>query len=177
MNFFKSWLPSVSSSSQGEQGTSVIDKISSHLQMVEEEQREYFASFAFILGRVAYADQNISEEELAIIRELLYEKSQMNESQAGAVAGIVKTLSEIDGATENYLVTRSFSEMANHQQKQELLECLFLVSAADESISTQEEKELKLIADEIGIPNDEFLQIRSNYREYREVLKGLPERS
>ena len=46
---------------------------------------------------------------------------------------------QLAGGTENFLVTREFKEIATREQCRELLDCLFAVSAADDSISGVEE--------------------------------------
>jgi uncharacterized tellurite resistance protein B-like protein len=71
-------------------------------------------------------------------------------------------------------VTREFNRIATHEQKLALLECLFAVSAADESISTVEDNEVRQIADELRIEHPEFIAARSAFRDYLAVLKKTP---
>ena len=48
------------------------------------------------------------------------------------------------GANENYSVTRRFRELSTREQRLGLIECLFAVAAADQSISTTENHEIAI---------------------------------
>jgi hypothetical protein len=47
------------------------------------------------------------------------------------------------------------------------------VCAADESISVVEEEEVRQIASELGATHEEYVTARAEFREKREVLRGL----
>ena len=61
--------------------------------------------------------------------------------------------------------------MANREQKEELLHCLFAISAADESISALEEATVAQIAKELGLSHRDQVEIRSHYRDKRAVFQ------
>ena len=73
-------------------------------------------------------------------------------------------------------MTRELRDLATREQCLELLDCLFAVSAADESISGVEETQIRQIASELGFTHSELVQARSAYNDKREILKGLPGR-
>ncbi len=54
-----------------------------------------------------------------------------------------------------------------------MLRCLFAVTAADDSISLAEEEELRQVASELGLELADYTSIRSEFRDQREVLRGL----
>ena len=60
--------------------------------------------------------------------------------------------------TENFLVTREFRAIATADQRRDLLDCLFAVSAVDESISSAEEAQVRQIASELGFEHPEYIQ-------------------
>ena len=72
---------------------------------------------------------------------------------------------------QDFLAAREFRDVATEEQKRDLLHCLFAVSAADESISVAEEETVRSISRELLVTNDEYLAIRSAYRDKRAVLK------
>ena len=84
---------------------------------------------------------------------------------------IAKRQSELSGGTENFLVTRELKEIATREQCRELLDCLFAVSAADDSISGVEETQIRQIASELGFSLEELVQIRSAWNDKREILR------
>jgi uncharacterized tellurite resistance protein B-like protein len=92
------------------------------------------------------------------------------------VLQIAKTQAALFGGTENYLVSREFNKIASREEKLALLDCLFAVSAADESISTAEDSEIVRICAELQLPRDEVVEARGRYRRYLAVLKGATTR-
>ena len=161
-----------SAASAGE--TETVRKITAALDEMDPDRAKFIAAFAFILSRVARADLTITPEETRVMERIVAERAQMPEDQAIIVVQIAKSQNVLFGSTENYLVTREFNKMATREQKLALLECLFAVSAADESVSTLEDNEVRQIADELRIEHREFIAARSNFREYLAVLKKAP---
>ena len=72
-------------------------------------------------------------------------------------------------------MTREFVQISSAEQRTELLDCLFAVSAADESISGVEESQIRQIASELGFSHRQFVEARAAYSEHREVLKPFQE--
>ena len=104
-----------------------------------------------------------------IIREL----GHLPEAQALLVVQIAKSQNEMFGATEDFLVTRQFREMSTEAQRLELLDCLFAVSAADESISAAEESRVRQTASELGVGHAEYVQARAAYSDKRDVIRSF----
>lgn len=153
--------------------TETVRKIVSELESMDEGMARYVAAFAYILGRVAHADLHISEQETRKMEEIVHRLGHLPEDQSVLVVQIAKSQNRLFGGTENYLVTREFMEISTSEQRRELLDCLFAVSASDESISGVEEAQIRQIASELGFSHREFVQARSVYSQHREVLKPL----
>ena len=107
------------------------------------------------------------------MEEIVHGLGHLPEEQSVLVVQIAKSQNRLFGGTENFLVTREFLEISTPEQRQELLDCLFAVSAADASISGSEESQIRQIASELGFSHRDFVQARSAYAEHREVLKPL----
>lgn len=159
-------------SSAGE--TRTVRRIVSELESLDKEKARYLAAFAYILGRVAHADMDISAEETRKMEEVVAKFGHLPEEQAILVVQIAKSQNILFGSTEDYLVTREFKDMATREQCVELLHALFAVSAADESISSKEEHQIRKIASELGFDHNELVKIRSEYSHLRAVMKDLP---
>ena len=151
-----------------------IRKISDSLDKLEPSQAKYIASFAYVLGRVAHADLHISEEEVSEMERIVQGLGKLAEEQAVLVVQIAKTQNKLFGGTENFVVTREFRKIATREQKTALMNCLFAVSASDESISSIEDNEIRRISREIGLDHRDFIAARSGYKEQLEVLKKRP---
>lgn len=153
--------------------TATVRKIVAELEAMDGATARYIAAFAYILGRVAHADLEVSTEETGKMEEIVRGLGHLPEEQAVLVVQIAKSQNRLFGGTENYLVTREFLEISTPEQRHELLECLFAVSAADASISGVEEAQIRQIASELGFSHRDFVNARSAYAEHREVLKPL----
>src|SRR3990172_10418282 len=116
--------------------TETVRKIVDALDRLEPERARYIAAFAYLLGRVAHADQHISPEETQEMERLVMERGGLPEEQAILVVQMAKTQNLLFGGTENFLVSREFEKIASREQKLALLDCLYAVSSADKSIST-----------------------------------------
>lgn len=153
---------------------STIRKIVSELENMDPERARHVAAFAFILSRAAHADLEISAEETRAMERAVMSWGHLPEEQAILVVQIAKHQNILFGGTENFIVTREFNRIATHDQKVDLLNCLFAVSAADDSISVVEENTIARIARELRISHQELVAIRSAYRDKRAVMKDLP---
>ena len=156
-----------------ERSTETVRKIVSELEAMEPARARYVAAFAYILGRVAHADLDISEHETHKMEEIVHGLGHLPEDQSVLVVQIAKSQNRLFGGTENFLVTREFVEISSLEQRQELLDCLFAISAADRSISGVEEAQIRQIASELGFSHSDYVAARSVYNEHREVLKPL----
>jgi len=153
--------------------TETVRRIVGELEALDEDVARYLAAFAYVLGRVAHADLDISTEETRKMEKIVHDLGHLPEGQAILVVQIAKSQNKLFGGTENFLVTREFKEVATREQREELLDCLFAVSAADDSISVVEEEEIRRIASELGFEHKDYIVARKKWSEYRDVMKGL----
>ena len=142
------------------------------LDDLEPARARWIASFAYILGRVAHADLEVSDDEVAAMERLVIERGGLPEEQAVIVVRMAKIHNELFGGTDNYLVTREFDQNAGREEKLALLDCLYAVSSADRSISTQEDSEIRVIAGELHLDRNDLLQVRSRDRDHLAVLRS-----
>ena len=130
------------------------------LDHLEPERARYLAAFAYLLGRVAHADQHVSPEETAAMEALVRRHGQLSPDQAIVVVQLAKSSNLLFGGTANFLVAREFSQLATYEQKLALIDCLFALSAADTSISSAEEGEIHRIANELRIDRPDLTALR-----------------
>jgi uncharacterized tellurite resistance protein B-like protein len=156
--------------------TETVRRIIEALDRLPPDRARHLAAFAYILGRVANADLEISRTEIRAMERLVMENGGLPEEQAAIVVQMAKTQSLLFGATENFLVTREFSRIATREEKINLLTCLFAVSASDDFISVVEDNEIRRISKELGLEHKDFIAARLPFREALGVLKTAPER-
>ena len=140
------------------------------LDHLEPDRARYLAAFAYLLGRVANADQYVSPEETRAMETLVRDHGQLSEEQAMLVVQLAKTSNLLFGGTANFLVAKEFSDMTTYDQKLALMRCLFAVSATDASISTAEESEIHRIARELRIEQSDLIALRLAHQRH---LPGL----
>jgi uncharacterized tellurite resistance protein B-like protein len=124
-------------------------------------EARYLACFAYILHRIARADHEISDEESALIEQLVAGRGGLPADRAALVVRIARTEGLRHGGTEDFLVTREFARLATREQKLALVECLFAVSATDATIRTIEDNEIRRVASEIKVDHGDFIHVRS----------------
>jgi uncharacterized tellurite resistance protein B-like protein len=154
--------------------TETVRTITRALDRLEPARARFVASFAYLLGRVAYADLEISDEETAAMERIVTEQMGLPAEQAIVAVQIAKSQARLFGGTEDFLVAREFAKIATRDEKRALLRCLFTVCAADQAISSVEDDEIKRIASELHLERQDFLEIRSAFREFLTVLKEGP---
>ena len=151
--------------------TETVRKIVQALDQLEPKQARYIAAFAYLLGRVAYADQRISAEETEAMERIVRERAGLPEEQAILTVHMAKAQNLLFGATENFLVTREFGKIASREEKIELLHDLFTVCSADRTISVVEDNEIGKISRELRLEHPDFIAVRLTYRDQLSVLK------
>jgi len=153
--------------------TDTVRRIVRELESLPPERARYLAAFAFILARVANADLQISEEETGRMEQILQSIGHLSTDQARLAVRLAAAQHQVEGGTESFLVTREFREIATREQCRELLDCLFAVSAADDSISGVEEGQIRQIASELNLEPADLAEVRARWAEKRAILRGL----
>jgi uncharacterized tellurite resistance protein B-like protein len=161
------------SSRAEETGDEAIRRIAAELDRLEPDRARYIAAFAFVLSRVANADQEVSQEETAIMERLVAEKSGLPHEQAALTVAMARTQQRALGGTEDFLVTRVLSGLASYDQKVAIIDCLFAVAAVDRSIRPTESDEIARIARELRVEQSDLSRIRSGYRDLLSVRQGF----
>jgi uncharacterized tellurite resistance protein B-like protein len=155
--------------------TETVRRIVAQLDRLDPARARYLAAFAYVLSRVARADLHVSEAETRRIVEILQRDGHLPEAQALLITEIAKTQNRLFGGTEDFLVTREFRTILTDEQRRDLLDCLFAVSAADGRVSGDEEQQIGQIARELGFGHAEYVAARMAHTSRRTVLNpGLP---
>jgi uncharacterized tellurite resistance protein B-like protein len=153
-----------------EQG--VLAPVVQVLSRIDPDRARYVAGFAYLLGRVAGADSDITTNETDLIKRLVAEEGGLSESEADAVVRLALEEGRLSGGTDNVSVARDFASIATHEQRLGLLRCLFAVSAADDSVRVVEDNEIRRISRELRIEHGDFIRARIEVKEHLAVLRG-----
>jgi uncharacterized tellurite resistance protein B-like protein len=151
--------------------TDAVRRIAAELERLEPTRARHIAAFAYLLGRVAYADRDVTPEETRLMERVVVERGGLPEDQAVLVVQIAKSQNALFGGTEDFLVAREFGQFATYEQKTALVDCLFGVAAADGSITTVEDAEIARIANELKVEHADVVRARVAHKEYLSVLR------
>lgn len=142
------------------------------LDRLEPERAKHLARFAYLLGRVAHADQHVSVEETRTMEQLVAREGQLPDEQAMLVVGLAKTSNLLFGGSDDFIVARDFAAVASYEQKLALLRCLFAVSAVEGNISIAEEREIQRIARALRVEAADVVKLRLEYQSHLPGLSG-----
>jgi uncharacterized tellurite resistance protein B-like protein len=148
-----------------------LEPIETVLATVTPERARYLACFAYILTRPARADHQVTDDEAARMRAIMVEQAGVSGEQAAAIVAAARMAAKQAGGTEDFLVTREFERIATREQKLHLLDCLFSISAADASILTVEDNEVRRVASELKLEHADYIAVRKKHLEHLEVLR------
>ena len=152
--------------------TEIVRKIAQALDALDHDRAAYVALFAYVLGRVANADLDISDEETRAMERIVVDRGGLPPEQAMIAVQIAKTQNRLFGGTEDFLATREFNAIASRDDKLALLHCMYAVSAADDSVSTLEDNEIGKVANELHLDRADLVHVREEYRDYLAVLSN-----
>ena len=151
--------------------TETVSKIVHALEGMETERARYVAAFAYLLTRVARADQHLSEEESRTIERIVMEKGHLSEEQAVLILQMAKTQHLLFSGTENFLVGREFKNLSSREDHLALLDCLYSVCGTDRNISVVEDNEIRKISQELQLSHNDFISVRLRHQEHLSVWK------
>lgn len=134
------------------------------LDRLEPSRAQFLARFAYLLGRVARADDHISEDETRMMEKLLAEEGGLPADQAMLVVSLAKATNMMFGNSADFAITQEFTDATTYDQRLALARCLFAVAASDARISTSEEAEVHRITNQLRIERPDLTAIRLHYK-------------
>jgi uncharacterized tellurite resistance protein B-like protein len=143
------------------------------LDRMEPDRARHLARFAYLLGRVAIADRDVSPEETETMERLLVEHGDLTPAQATVVVGLARTSNLLFGGSADFLVAKEFAEHTTYEERFGLARCLFAVASTDASISLAEESEIHRIVNLLRILPADLVHLRV---EHRGFLPGITKR-
>jgi uncharacterized tellurite resistance protein B-like protein len=151
-----------------------VRRIVVQLEAMEPASARRLALFAFLLARVANVDLDIGPAETEAMERLAIEHGRLSPAQAALVVDIAKAEHRLLGSTHNFLAAQEYRDLSTGEERRDLVRCMFAVAAADRSVSTPEEEEIRVVSRTLLIDDREYLAIRAGYSGLRAVMQGRP---
>lgn len=119
----------------------------------------FITSYSALLGRIAHADEEFTAEEKAEISHLLREVTTLDPQDIEVIMATIAddTLRGVDLKS----LTRTFFNLSTPEQREQLLNCLFMVAGADGNISPSEVDEIERIAVGLNMSHRDILRSRA----------------
>jgi uncharacterized tellurite resistance protein B-like protein len=152
------------SSAESTQETETVAQIATVLSGVSPERARLLAAFAYLLGRVAFADHDVSADERAVMEARLATEADVSPEQAEHLVRLAVVATGSHGAAEDYQVAREFEALATREEKLQLLRALFTVSA-QQGITTVEDTEISRIAGVLRLDRADVTALRHEFRD------------
>lgn len=150
-------MTTTSHTSAGESGTSDVNReIRDALNRLEELNREtadYLKALAFILHRVAMADDDLCDQEIDRMEQILIDHASLSRSQAILAVEIARHCGQIADCGCSYEASRKLRKRLGENDGRRIHDFLDSVAAADGQIRRSEKVQIRQIAVELGLPS------------------------
>ena len=142
-----------------------VRRISARLSHLAPPRARFVAAFAYLLGRAADVDLDVSDEESAEMARLVATVGGVDAETAEMVVELAHFQSREFGATEDYLVTREFKAISTEAERLALLRCCLLVMASDDEVQADESWLINRIAEELQVERPDLNRVRAEFHD------------
>ena len=122
-----------------------------HLNSLDTETDGYLSALAFILQRVAAADDGICEEEVSRMEEILVEHASLSPSEATLAVEMAKQRGRIADCCCAYEASRRMRPLLDGEGQVRLRSFLQSVAEADGCVSCSETHQIRQISTELRL--------------------------
>ena len=144
------------------------------LEHLEPARARQLARFAYLLGRIAHADQHVSDDETRAMEAIVVQEGALTADQAIVVVGLAKSTNLLFGGVADFQVAQDFAGGAAYDEKLALMRCLFRLASADATISVAEESEIHRIANHFKILPQDLMALRLSHAQFLPGLSARP---
>lgn len=133
--------------------TSEIRRALSRLETLNRETADYLKALAFILHRVAMADNELCAQEIDRMEQILVDHASLSRSQAILAVEIARHCGQITDCGCSYEASRKLRERLGEDDGRRIHNFLESVAAADGQILRSERAQIRQISSELGLPS------------------------
>jgi uncharacterized tellurite resistance protein B-like protein len=126
------------------------------LNRLDELNREtagYLKTLAFILHRVAMADNDVCDAEIDRMEQILVDHASLSRTEAMLTVEIAKHCGQIADCGCSYEASRQFRPNLDEDAAGRMYHFLESVAAADGGVHRSESAQIRQIAAELGLPS------------------------
>lgn len=132
---------------------------SQHIEAETDAQHRLDLAAAALLFEIAFADNQLQQEELATLRKLLTTLFHITEEDVTTLIALAKEESQT--TADIYQFTRLINDNFEYQDKCKLVYSLWKVAYADGDLDKYEEYTIRKISDLIYVDHADFIRMKS----------------
>jgi uncharacterized tellurite resistance protein B-like protein len=168
---FGRWLKS-DPDAEGPVGSPGITRsVRSHLPDADDDTVRVVAALGGLLAAVAYADRQYSNEEDALVRQVLARVHGMTPTGVDAICDALRT-HMVEASTVGIpRFTRELRELGDTELRREVLEALVDLAAADGRMTMNETNLLRQLTSALGLSQADYNDAQARHRERLSILK------
>lgn len=151
--------------------TTLEEVVRAHLPEADEATMKLVVALAGLLGTVAYADRDYSDEEERRIRIELGRVSGLTEAGVDAICAVLRQHIVTIATVEAPTYAREVRELGERELRLEVLGALVDLAAADDDISVAETNVLRALVPALGLSQADYNAAQSRHRDKLSVLK------
>lgn len=144
------------------------------LPLADAETVRVVTAIAGLLGAVAYADRNYSEEEELLVRTMLARIEGMTTAGVDAICAVLRAHIIEVATVQTPRYCRTLKELADRDLRVEVLELLVDVTAADGTVSHAETNEVRRLTAALGLSQDDYNEAQARHRDRLSVTRAQP---
>lgn len=149
----------------------LIDAVADHLPDADEDTRWIVTAIAGLLACVAYADGQLTEDEVRAIRDELGRLHGMHPRGVEAIVGVLRAHARDLSALGDQEWSRVVREAGDRELRIEVLEVCVDLAAADRVITLAEVNHLRRLAPALGLSQAEYDALQARHRDKLEILR------
>ncbi|MCY4094810.1 MAG: TerB family tellurite resistance protein [Gammaproteobacteria bacterium] len=138
----------------------------------DTDDQQVALAAAMLLLEVAWADHEIEERELALIRNSLNSLYDISDSQVESVIDEAKL--EHQEISSIFPFTRALNEQLNTDERRRLLESLWRLNTFDGSAFHYEESVIRKIAELLYLTHTDFITAKLTARDAEQTPASIP---
>lgn len=135
------------------------------------DEIKLITGYAGLLGRVACADLEITDDEIARMRRVLTGALGLGGGEVDAIVEILLLHRVQLLSLEDHFYARLINDVADRPHKLKLLRALYEVAAADGSVREREDQEIRVISRALLLSHGDFIEARREFRDQLAVLR------
>ena len=151
----------------------LFEKISALGEQLTETEIKQVTAVAGLCGRVAYADTEITADEIAKISGILKNESKLSPRSIEIVTTLLVEHRVELLTLEEYFYSRLADESMTEDEKRALLKDLFRIAAADGTICLQEENLLYTIAAQLKLSRKDVAAMKREFKDFLSVFQNV----